>query len=221
VCLFPGVHPIVFSSYAMTWGSSGDSECPHVPADGALTLRPPTNRPRDILTHTIRPPNILSTVTIFYWNTWPCDIFLLWHSDFVTIFYCNPSTMWHFSTVTFQLCDNFLLWHFDHVTFFYCDIPTLWQFSTVTFCLKVDRLSVHPKKWTFCHTVTFQPTVILANPWLWHFVHFGFWFLPSIPCPSCRWFWQMTISWDCPFNSLGVFRLFFRSDSSFGSCSDF
>jgi hypothetical protein len=74
-------------------------------------LRPPTNRPRDIRTHTIRPPNILSTVTIFY---------------------CDTSTLWHFSTVTFRLCDNFLLWHFDHVTFCYCDIPTLWQFSTVT-----------------------------------------------------------------------------------------
>jgi hypothetical protein len=108
--------------------------------------------------------------------------------------------MWHFSTVTFRLCDNFLLWHFDHVTFFYCDIPTLWQFSTVTFCLKVGRLSVHPKKWTFCHTVTFRPTVILATPWLWHFVHFRCWFLPSIPCQSCRRFWQMTISWHYPFN---------------------
>ncbi len=78
---------------------------------GTLTLRPPTNRPRDIPTHTICPPNILSTVTIFY---------------------CDTSTMWHFSTVTFRLCDNFLLRHFDHVTFCYCDIPTLWQFSTVT-----------------------------------------------------------------------------------------
>ncbi len=143
------------------------------------TIRPPTNWPRDIPTHTIRPPNILSTVTIFY---------------------CETSTMWHFSTVTFWLCDNFLLWHLDHVTFFYCDILTLWQFSTVTFRLKVEGLSVHPKKWTFCHTVPFRPTVILVNPWLWHFVHFGFPFLPSITCPSCRRFWQMTISWHYPFN---------------------
>ncbi len=60
-----------------------------------------------------------STVTL-----WPCDIFLLWHSDSVTIFYCDTSTMWHFYTVTFWVCDNFLLWHFDHVTFFYCDIPS-------------------------------------------------------------------------------------------------
>jgi hypothetical protein len=78
---------------------------------GALTLRPPTNRPRDIPTHTIHPPNILSTVTIFK---------------------CDTSTMWHFSTVTFRLCDNFILQHFDHGTFFYCDIPTMWQFPTVT-----------------------------------------------------------------------------------------
>ncbi len=83
---------------------------------GALTLRPPTNRPRDIPTHTICPQNILSTVTIFY---------------------CDTLTMWHFSTVTFWLCYNLLLWHFNHVTFstvtfFYCDIAILWQFSTVT-----------------------------------------------------------------------------------------
>ncbi len=31
--------------------------------NGALTSRPPTNRPSDIPTHTIRPQNILSTVT--------------------------------------------------------------------------------------------------------------------------------------------------------------
>jgi hypothetical protein len=119
--------------------------------------------------------------------------------------------MWHFSTVTLRLCDNFLLWHFDHVTFFYCDIPTLWQFSTVTFCLKVDGLSLHPKKWTVCHTVTFRPTAILANPWLWHFVHFGFWFFLSIPCPS--WFWQMEISWHCPFNFFASTHQFRRPRS--------
>jgi hypothetical protein len=178
-----------------------------------------------------------------------CDNFLLRHFDHVaffycniptlTIFYCNTSTMWHFATVTFRLCDNLLLWHFDHVTFFYCDIPTLWQFSTVTFRLKVDWLSIYPKKWMFCHTVTFWPTVILANPWLWHFVHFGFPFLPSIPFPSCCRFWQMMISWHYPFNfwtsthwfrrprsgrgySKGVFfQLVFRSDRSFGSYNDF
>ncbi len=136
--------------------------------------------------------------------------------------------LWQFTTVTLRPCDIFLLWHSDSVTF-----------STVTFRLKVDRLSIHPKKWTFCHTVTFRPTVILANPWLRHFVHFGFPFLRSIPCPSCRWFWQMTISWHYPFNlwtsthwfgrlrsgrgySKGVFlRLFFWSDRSFGSYGDF
>jgi hypothetical protein len=64
----------------------------------------------------------------------------------------------------------------------------------------VDGLFVHPKKWTVCHTVTFQPTLILANPWLWHFVHFGFWFLLSIPCQSYSWFWQMTTLWHYPFN---------------------
>ncbi len=148
-----------------------------------------------------------------------CDNFLLWHFDYVTFFYCDILTLW-----------QFLLWHFDHVTFFYCDIPTLWHFSTV---------SVHPKKWEVCHTVTFRPTVILANPWLWHFVHFGFWFFPAIPCQSCSWFLQMTILWHYPFNFLasthwfrrltsdrgfskGVFfRLFFQSDRSFGSYSDF
>jgi hypothetical protein len=122
-----------------------------------VTLHPPTNRPRDIPTNNIRSQNILSSVTIFY---------------------CDTSTMWHFSTVTFRLCDNFLLWHSD-------------------------------SKWTDCSstpksrrivTLTFRPTVILANPWLWHFVHFGFWFLPLIPCQSYSWFWQMTLSWRYPFN---------------------
>ncbi len=37
--------------------------------NGALTLHPPTYQPRHIPTHTIRPPNILSTVTIFYCDT--------------------------------------------------------------------------------------------------------------------------------------------------------
>jgi hypothetical protein len=110
---------LIFNSASCWWNT------------GTLTLRPPTKRPHDIPTHTICPPNILSTVTIFY---------------------CDTATMWHFATVTFRLCDNFLLWH------------------SVS---KWTGLSVHPKKWMFCHTVTFRPTVILANPWLWHFVHFG------------------------------------------------
>ncbi len=105
-----------------------------------LMLHPPKNRPRDFPTHTVRPPNILSTVTIFY---------------------CNTLTMWPFSTVTFRLCDNFLLRHFDHVTFSYCDIPTLtifycdtstmWHFSTVTFRL-CDTFLLWPSvsKWTDC-----------------------------------------------------------------------
>ncbi len=37
--------------------------------NGALTIRPPTNRPRDILTHTIRQPDKTSAVTFYY-----CDI---------------------------------------------------------------------------------------------------------------------------------------------------
>jgi hypothetical protein len=36
---------------------------------GALTIRPPTNRPCDISTHTIRPPDKPSAVTFYY-----CDI---------------------------------------------------------------------------------------------------------------------------------------------------
>jgi hypothetical protein len=103
--------------------------------------------------------------------------------------------MWHFSTVTFQLCDNFILWHFDHVTFLYCDIPTLWQFSTFTFHLKVDGLSVHPKSGQFVTLWHSDSLIFLSNPWLWHFVHFGFWFFLAIPFQSCSWFWQMTILW--------------------------
>ncbi len=139
---------------------------------GALTLRPPTNQPHDIPTHTIRPPNILSTVTIFYCDTltmwhfllWqfstatlrPCDIFLLWHSNSVTIFYCNTSTMWHFSTVTFRLCDNF-----------YCDILSQ-SGRIVRSPQKVDGLS-HCDIPTHCNfgqpmAVTFCPLWILISP---------------------------------------------------------
>jgi hypothetical protein len=99
------------------------------------------------------------------------------------------------------------MWHFSSVTF------QLWKFSTVTFCLKVDGLSIHPKKWTVCHTVTFWPYVILANPWLCHFVHFGFWFFLSIPCRSCSWFWQMTFLWHYPFNFFASTHRFRRPRS--------
>ncbi len=92
----------------------------YVGSGGALTLHPPTNRPRDIPTHTICPPNIFCPLWQFSTATLrPSDIFLLWQSDSVTIFYCD---MWHFSTVTFRL----------------------WQFSTVTFHLKVDRFGIRP-----------------------------------------------------------------------------
>jgi hypothetical protein len=86
---------------------------------GALMLRPPPNRPRDIPTHTIHLiclQNILSTVTIFYSDT---------------------STMWHFSTVTFWLCDNFLLWHFDPKWMDYLSTPkmaVLSQCDILTHC---------------------------------------------------------------------------------------
>ncbi len=43
--------------------------CLRLSGAGALTIRPPTNRPRDISTHTIRPPDKPSAVTIYY-----CDI---------------------------------------------------------------------------------------------------------------------------------------------------
>jgi hypothetical protein len=85
---------------------------------GALTLRPPTNWPCNRPTHMKRQQNFLSTVTIYHYDT------------------------------------------------FYCDIRP-----------KVYGLFVHPKKWTVRHSMTFWTTVILANTWLWHFVHFWFWFL--------------------------------------------
>ncbi len=114
---------------------------------GTLTLRLPTDQPRDIPTHTIRPPNILSTVTIFY---------------------CDTSTMWHFSTVTFRLCDNFLLWHSvskwtdcpstpKSGYLSHCDIPThcnIGQPMAVIFCpiqnsiSTVTTLSKLPLIWT-------------------------------------------------------------------------
>jgi hypothetical protein len=181
-------------------------------------LRPPTNWPCDIPTHAIRPPNILSTVKIFY---------------------CNTLTLWHFSTVTFGLCDNFLLWHFDHVTFFYCDIPTL---VTIFYCdilslsgrivrppEKVDGLS-HCDIPTHCNFG--QPMAVTFCP-LWISIS------PEDTLSNCSRFWQMTILWHYPVNfwasthwfrrqrsgrgyAKGVFFwLFFRSDRSFGSSGDF
>ncbi len=49
----------------------------------ALTIRPPTNQPYDSSTHTIRPPNKLSAVTIYY-----CDI--LPPIQFVQVFFVHP-----------------------------------------------------------------------------------------------------------------------------------
>ncbi len=113
---------------------------------GTLMLRPPTNRLCNIAIHILHPEKILSTVIIFY---------------------CDSSTMWHFSTVTFRLCDNFLWWHFDNVTFFYFDIPTQ-SGRIVPPPWKVDSLS-HCDILTNCNfvqsiAVTFCPLWILTFP---------------------------------------------------------
>jgi hypothetical protein len=93
--------------------------------DGALTIRPPTNRPRDISTQTKRPPDKPSAVTFYY-----CDIPSLsgrivlhpklWHSDLVNLdglsqcdklSHCNilSQSLWHFVRVFFvQLCCDIL-----------------------------------------------------------------------------------------------------------------
>jgi hypothetical protein len=47
--------------------------------NGALTLRPPTNWPRNTLSHTKHPQNFLSTMTIYY-----CDTSNLWQCSTVT-----------------------------------------------------------------------------------------------------------------------------------------
>ncbi len=62
--------------------------------------------------------------TIQYYFFWICILpfipyyyllyYLLWHSNSVTIFYCDTSTMWHFSTY----CD------IPTLKIFYCDIPS-------------------------------------------------------------------------------------------------
>jgi hypothetical protein len=70
-------------------------------------------------------------------------------------FYKTFRPLWQFTTVTLQPCGNFLLWHSD----------PKWTGCSST------------NKWMDCHSVTLPPTVILANPWLWHFVLFLFWFL--------------------------------------------
>jgi hypothetical protein len=46
-----------------------EPHCTEVVFSGALMLRPPTNRPQDILTHTKCPQNFLSDVTISYCDT--------------------------------------------------------------------------------------------------------------------------------------------------------
>jgi hypothetical protein len=49
--------------------SQKESDVSSYEVAGALTIRPPTNRPHDISTHTIRPPDKLSAMTFYY-----CDI---------------------------------------------------------------------------------------------------------------------------------------------------
>ncbi len=63
---------------------------------GGLTLRPPTNRPRDIPTHMICHWTFhllwqFTTVTLR-----PCNILLPWQMDPVTFYYCNTwSPIWY------------------------------------------------------------------------------------------------------------------------------
>jgi hypothetical protein len=83
---------------------------------GTLTFHPPTNRPRNIPTHTIHPPNILSTVTIYV---------LLWYFDPLTFYYCDRWTQWQFITVTLWTFNILLLWQMNPVTIYYCDTLTL------------------------------------------------------------------------------------------------
>ncbi len=71
----------------------------------------------------------------------------------------------------------------------------LWQFSTVTFQPKVGRIVCPPQKWIVCHSVTLRPAVILANPWLWPFAPFWFWFLLCF-LPFKRLAWNLRLFRD-------------------------
>ncbi len=74
---------------------------------GALTIRPPTNRPRDISTQTKHPPDKPSAVTIYY-----CDIRPPIRS--VHIFFIHPAfKVDGLSLVTCHLSQN-ALWHHVH-----------------------------------------------------------------------------------------------------------
>ncbi len=144
------------------------------------------------------------------------------------VYYCDILPLWQFSTVTLRPCKFFLLWHSDTVTIFYCDILSQ-SGQIVRPPQKVDGLSYCDIS-THCNfgqpmAETFCPLRILISS--------------VIPCQSCSWCWQMTILWHYPFNFFAsthqfrryrsdrgygkrmFFWLFFQSDHSFGSYSDF
>jgi hypothetical protein len=103
---------------------------------GALTLRPPTNRPCHIPTHTVRLQNFLSTMTISYCDTSTMWHFLWWHSNSVTIFHCDiPTQSW------WIICPPKIM---DSLS--QCDILTHCNFGqpmAVTFCpLRTSIFSV-------------------------------------------------------------------------------
>jgi hypothetical protein len=185
---------------------------------GALTLRPPTNRPRDIPTHTIHFVH--------------CDNFLLRHFDHVTFFYCEILTLWQFYTVTLRPCDIFLLCHSDSVTIFYCDTSTMLHFSTVTFRLCDNYLLWHSvSKWTDCPFTPKGGRFVT----LWHSDPLYFW--PTHGCDILstldfdfyrRCLVQVAANFDrwwshdsVPLTFWVFFWLFVQSVCSFGSCSDF
>jgi hypothetical protein len=133
----------------------GDGDC------GALTIRPPTNWPRDISTQTTCPPCKLSAVTIYYYDlsqsgriVRPHQIMTFWPSkfgQFVIIFcpnICDIFSMYFSSNFALKFLPNitkgpfFQKWcHFAH---FYMAHSTLIQ-GLVHFCsvwLTIPRVRI-------------------------------------------------------------------------------
>jgi hypothetical protein len=88
---------------------------------GALTIRPPTNRPRNNSTQTKCPPDKPSAVTIYY-----CDIVHLYDSS--TYFSSTLTSRW-------TICH---LWHNIHPPKMLCDIMFTLSWSEIwTVCHKI------------------------------------------------------------------------------------
>jgi hypothetical protein len=131
---------------------------------GALTICPPTNRPRDILTQTKRPPNKPSVVTIYY-----CDIRPPIRS--IHVFFVHPAfKVDGLSLVTLRppspkcsvtSCPPFPEAKFGRfvTTFWDPFVPAVWQ--------HVDVLSQDFSQHVCNVQPAFQRSVDVSSPYFW------------------------------------------------------